>query len=351
MENFSKTLTGILAVAFVILFIMTTAFAFALYNMEQSIFDAELYIQAFKKENVYQRFPDLSAQALASVVQEAESDSPLSLLRNLSEEELKIFISELLPPTEIEILVEGAVRGIMDYLNSENDEVALSLSSLKTHLGSPQGIDAIYGIIKAQPDCTPEQLTAMAMDQGDLMLCNPPDTFLFVDLQPIIEAEIKTAVALTIPDQVTLISADINSDQELQDLNDLRTIIRLSPLFPMLCLLMITIITVRSLNDWLNWWGYPLWFAGLFSIAVIIVSGALATLLFEAFVAPAFPESTPPDFLDLFVGIFTTIAYDAVQPMVGIAGIMILIGLIMVAIAFLFRKRLQENQDEAVNGS
>lgn len=350
MKSFSKTLTGILAGTFVILFIMTTALAFVLYNVEQSIFDAELYIQAFKKENVYQRFPDLTAQALAVAAQEADSGDPLAILRNFSEEEWSVFITELLPPAEIEILVEGAVRGIMDYLNRENDEVVLSLSSLKTHLGSPQGIDAIYGIMKAQPDCTPQQLTAMAMDQGDLMLCNPPDTFLLVDLQINFEATIEAAV-LILPDQVTLISTDTISAQELQDLDDFRTIIRLSPLFPMLCLLMITIIIVRSLNDWLNWWGYPLWFAGLFSIAVIIVSGALATLLFEAFVAPVFPETIPPDLLDLLVGIFTTIAYDAVQPMVGIAGIMILIGLIMVAIALLFRKRLQENQDEAPNGS
>lgn len=351
MGNFSKTLTGILAGIFAVLFVLTTTFAFVLYNVEQSVFDAELYIQAFKKENVYQRFPDLTAQALAVAAQEADSSDPLVVLRNFSEEEWRVFIAELLPPVELEILAEDAVRQIMAYLNRENDEVALSLSSLKSHLGSPQGIDAIYRIIKAQPDCTAEQLTAMAINQGDLMLCNPPDTFLFVELQPIIEAEIEAAVALMIPDQVTLIPADTNSDQELQDLNNFRTIIRLSPLFPMLCLLMITIMIVRSLGDWLNWWGYPLWGAGLFSIALIVVSGPLAAFLFQAFVAPVFSETIPLDLLDLLVGIVATIAYDAVQPMVGVAGIMILIGLIMVAIAFLFRKRLQANQDEAVNGS
>ena len=332
MENFSKTLAGI----FAILFVATTALAFVLYNVEQSVFDAELYIQAFEKEELYQRLPDLTAKALNAAAQEADSSDPLALLRNLSEEEWGIFMTELIPPAELEILAEDAVRQIMAYLNGEIDEVVLSLTSLKTHMSSPQGIDTIHGLLKAQPDCTLEQLTAMALGQQDMMLCNPPETFLFLDLRPIIESQIKAAV-LFMPEQMNIISVNSNRAQELQDLKSLRTIMRLSPLMPMFCLLMITIFAVRSLGGWLNWWGYPLLFAGLFSMALTAISGPLAAWMFETFVAPVFPETLPLDILDMLEGVVATIAYDAVQPTVGVAGIMALIGLLMIAITFMVR--------------
>ena len=337
----SKALAGIFAV----LFVGSTALAFVLYNLEQSLFDAELYLQTFDKENLYQRLPDLAAQALKVSAQEADSNDPLVLLRNLSEQEWGIFMTELLPPAQLEILAEDTVRQIVAYLNGENDQVVLSLMSLKKHMSSPQGVSAIYGLLQAQPDCTIEQLTNMALGQQEMTLCNPPETFLFVDLQPVIESQIRTTV-LFIPEQTTLISAGSNRAQELQELKDTRTLMRLSPLLPIFCLLMITILAVRSLGDWLNWWGYPLWLSGLFSIALIILSGPLTAWVFRAFVVPVFPETFPLDILEMFEGVVSRIAYEAVLPMAKIAGLLILIGLIMVGLAFLFRKKLGRDQIE-----
>ena len=336
-----KRFSNALAVFFAILFVVTTALTFVLYNLEQSLFDTELYVQAFEKENIYQRLPNLIAQALSVAAQDADSSNPLALLRSLSEEEWEIFMVELLPPVQLKTLAEDAVGQLMGYLNGENDQVVLSLTSLKTHMSSPQGINAIYGLLKAQPDCTLEQLTTMALGQQKMMLCNPPETFLFLDLRPIIESQIQAAV-LFIPEQATLISAESSRAQKLQDLKDMRTLMRLSPILPILCLLMITVLEVRSLGDWLNWWGYPFWLSGLFSVALIILSGPLAAWMFRIFVAPVFPESLPLDILDMFESVISRIAYEAVLPMAKIASLLILIGLIMVAIAFLLRKKLNK---------
>ena len=336
MEKFSKTLAGLFAV----LLVTTAALAFVLYTLEQSLFDPELYIQAFEKEDLYQRLPDLTAQALKVAAQQADSGNPLVLLRNLSEEEWRIFMDGLLPPAELKILAEDAVRQIMAYINNENDEVVLSLMGMKAHMSSPQGIEAIYGILRAQPDCTLEQLTVMALGQQDMMLCNPPETFLFLDLRPIIDSQIRAAV-MFVPEQLTLISADARRVQELQDLNALRTLIRLSPLIPMFCLLMITILAVRSLRSWLNWWGYPLLFAGIFSILLTAISGPLAAWLFQTFVARVFPDSLPLEILDMLKSVVATIAYDAVSPIVKLAGIVSLIGLSMVVAALFSRKKFR----------
>lgn len=336
-----KRFSNALAVFFAILFVVTTALTFVLYNLEQSLFDTELYVQAFEKENIYQRLPNLIAQALSVAAQEADSSNPLALLRSLSEEEWEIFMVELLPPVQLKTLAEDAVGQLMGYLNGENDQVVLSLTSLKTHMSSPQGINAIYGLLKAQPDCTLEHLTTLALGQQKMMLCNPPETFLFLDLRPIIESQIQAAV-LFIPEQATLISAESSRAQKLQDLKDMRTLMRLSPILPILCLLMITVLEVRSLGDWLNWWGYPFWLSGLFSVALIILSGPLAAWMFRILVAPVFPESLPLDILDMFESVISRIAYEAVLPMAKIASLLILIGLIMVAIAFLLRKKLNK---------
>lgn len=341
MENSSKILTGTLAGILAVLFVVSTAVAFALFSVERSAFDADLYIRALDEENVYGRLPELTARALAIAAQRPERNDMFTLFRNLSDEEWRVFVTELFPPDVLRILAEDAVTQIMAYLAGEGEQVVLSLTGLKAHLQSPRGIDAVYGMLKAQPDCSLEQLTAMALNQQALTLCNPPETFLFLDLRPIIEAEIGAAMSL-IPEQVTVISADESRVQELRDLRALRLFMRLSPLLPMFFLLAITALAVRSLNDWLAWWGYPLLAAGLISLSLGAMSGLLAAGTFQFFIAPVLPGALPPEIVGVFRDLTAAIVRTALRPGLLVAGIMALIGLVMVALTFLLRKRLRK---------
>lgn len=338
MDNFSKTLAGI----FAILFVVATALAFVLYTVEQSVFDAELYIQALDEENFYQRLPDLTAQSLAVAAQKPDRNDMLSLLRNTSEEEWRIFVTELFPSDVLRNLAEDSVTQIMAYLNGERENAILSLTGLKAHLQSPEGVNAIYGILKAQPDCTLEQLTAMALNQQALTLCNPPESFLFVDLRPIIEIQIQGAMSL-LPEQVTIITADEGRIQDLRDLQALRLFMRLSPFLPILCLLAITAFAVRSLNDWLTWWGYPLFLAGLVSMSLGAMSGPTAALTFRIFIVSALPDAFPPQILDVFRDLTSAIVRNAVRPTLLAGGFVALIGLIMMMLTFLLRFRTQKS--------
>lgn len=338
MENFLKTLAGF----FAILFVGTTALAFTLYSVEQSVFDAELYIQALEEENFYQRLPDLTAQSLAVAAQRTDRNDMLSLFRNTSEAEWQMFVTELFPPDVLKSLAEDAVTQIMAYLNGERENAILSLTGLKAHLQSPEGVNAIYGILKAQPDCTVEQLTAMTLNQQALTLCNPPESFLFIDLRPIIEIQIQGAMSL-LPEQVTIITADESHIQDLRDLQALRLFMRLSPFLPILCLLVISAFAVRSLNDWLTWWGYPLLLAGLVSMSLGAVSGPTAALTFRIFIVSALPDAFPPEILDVFRDLTATIVRNAVRPILPMAGLMTLIGLIMVAVKFLLWLRTHKS--------
>lgn len=337
MQNFLKTFAGI----FAILFIGTTTLAFALYNVEKSAFDADLYIRALEEENFYQRLPELAARSLAVVAQKPGHNDVLSLFKNLSEDEWQVFVRGLFPSDVLQSLAEQSVTQIMAYLNGERESVTLSLTALKAHLQSPEGVNAVYGILKAQPDCTVEQLTAMALNQQALTLCNPPDSFLFLDLRPVIETEIRAAMSL-VPGQITIITADASRVQKLRDLRALRLFMRLSPLIPVLCLFVITALAVRSLYDWLTWWGYSFLLAGLISMFLGVISGPIAAFTFRVFIASVLPDAFSPEIVDVFKDLTATIVRNAVQPTLLVAGIMALIGLIMVTLTFLFRERLRK---------
>jgi hypothetical protein len=336
-----KRLLEILAVIAAILFVASTPVAFTLYSLERNVFDADLYIQALDEENVYQQLPTLTAQTFAIAAQRTDNAGILSIFRNLSIEEWQAMVIQLLPPDVLRALTADAVTQIMAYLNGERADAVLSLALLKAQMQSPEGINAVYGMLEAQPDCTVEQLTAMALNQQALTLCDPPDTFLFLDLRPIVIAQINGLMSL-IPEQVTIISAGSSRPQYLQNLNDLRILMRLSPLFPILCLLIIPVLVVRSFPSWLNWWGYPLLFAGLISLFLSAISAPLSSLTFQLLFAPALPGVFPADLLEMFKGLTAAIVRNAIQPVLLVAGVMLLVGLVMVALGFLFRGRLRK---------
>ena len=336
MDTYSNFLLKTLAVTFAILFVVTTALALTLFSVEQGAFNAELYKQALIKENVYQRLPEQIAQMLATAAQQPGRNDMLSVFRNLSEEEWRAFVSQLLSPDELRILAEDTVTQVMAYLNGESDSAILSLSSLKAHLASPEGVNAVYGLLKAQPDCSAEQIMAMAMGQPAMVLCNPPDTFLFIDLRPVIEAQIKAAISL-VPEQVTLISPNEARSQNLRDLKTIRTGMRLSPLVPFLCLLMITALIVRSTREWLVWWGYPLLIAGIASLLLSVMSRPLATWFFRFVIYPRLPVTLPASIVDVFGDLVTSAVQIAMQPIIMEAGVITLTGLVMVAAASFVR--------------
>lgn len=329
----------ILAVLFALLFVISTPVVFTLYSLERTVFDANLYIQAMDEENVYQQLPVLTAQTLALASQQPNPSILMSIFRNLSIEQWQALIVQILPPDVLRVLTVDAVTQVMGYLNGDRTEAVLSLTILKTHMQSPEGINAINLLLESQPDCTVEQLTAMALNPQTLALCDPPDTFLLFDLRPIIAAQLSNLISL-IPEQVTLIPAGSARPQYLIYLRDLRVLMRLSPLFPILCLAVIAVLVVRTFQSWLNWWGVPLLLAGILSLALTVISAPLASLIFQLLFLPALPAFFPPDMQEMFRGLTASIVRHALEPALPFAGGMILVGLAMAVLGFLLGRRI-----------
>ena len=335
-----KRLLNILALITAVLFVASAPVTFTLYSLERNVFNPDLYIQAMDAENVYQQIPVLTAQALAAASQRPDNPGLLVIFQNLSIEEWQALVVKLLPPEVLRGLTIDAISQVMGYLNGDQAEAVLSLTSLKAHMQSQEGINAINELLDAQPDCTVDQLSAMVLNQQDLTLCNPPDSFLFLDLRPIVNGQINRLLSL-IPEQVTLISANSVRPRYLQNLTDLRVLMRLGPLLPILCLLIILVLVVRSVREWLNWWGYPLLFAGLLSLFVGAMSAPLSNFTFQLLFAPALPAAFSADLLRMFRDLTATIVRNAIQPIFLVAGVMLVVGLVMLAVGFLLRRRIR----------
>jgi hypothetical protein len=329
-----------LALLVALLFIVSTPVTLTLYSLERTVFDADLYIRAMDEQNVYGQLPVLIAQTLSSTAQTPGRSDILSVFRNLTPDQWQGLVAQLLPPPVLRTLAVDAITQLMGYLKGERADVVLSLVALKAHMQSPEGINAVTGMLEVQPDCTVEQLTAMALNQQALTVCNPPDTFLIFDLRPIIAAQINWLISL-VPAQVTVIPAGLARPQYLNYLNDIRILMRLSPLLPILCLGIIAVLAVRTWRGWLNWWGYPLLFAGFISLFLSILSAPLSSLTFQILFAAALPAVIPAGILEMFKGLTAAIVRNALQPTLLVAGVMILVGLTMVALAFLLRGRVQ----------
>ena len=118
---------------------------------------------------------------------------------------------------------------------------------------------------------------------------------------------------------------------------------RLSPLVPILCLSIIAVLVGRILARLVELVGYPLLFAGLISLSLTLISAPLSALIFQVLFAPALPVVFPAGLLELFKGLTAAIVRNVVEPALLVAGIMLLVGLVMVALGFLFRQGAQTN--------
>jgi len=328
----------VIALLVAMIFIVSMPVALTLSSLERSVFDAQLYIQAMDQENVYQQMPVLIAETLAATAQRPDGAGILSVFRNLTVQEWLNLVIQLLPPDVLRLLSVDSTTQIMAYLNGKRPDVVISLVAVKANISSPEGIDAINGLLDTQPDCTLEQLAAMALNPGSLTLCNPPDSILFLDLRPIIAAQINGLVSL-VPEQVTLIPAGAPRPVYLDNLTDVRVLMRLSILLPILSLGILTVLVVRTLRSWLSWWGYPLLLAGILSLIVSLFSAPLSSLTFQLLFAPALPAFFPAEVFEMFKGLTAAIVRNALQPVLLVAGGTLLVGLVMVLIGIFLGRR------------
>jgi len=207
----------------------------------------------------------------------AENQNAIPLLKALTVADWQTSITILLPPEELKTLANNALDATFDYLNSKTDSAVISLVPVKTHLAGESGLQVVRQFLSLQPQCTPEQLTQMALGLlgGQIALCNPPEEAMGL-MAPFIQGQLQAMTSL-LPDQLAFIPGTISNtpnDPRLK-LNAVRSAIKLTPFIPILFMFGIAVFAVRTLREWLIWWGWPLMIAGLISLFTALVGSPL----------------------------------------------------------------------------
>ena len=234
-------------------------------------------------------------------------------------------------------MADSTIVQVMAYINGESERADLSLAEMKEYLLSPTGVDAIYQLLQAQPECTLEQLTNMVSGTNGFILCKPPEQFLGFDLRPVYETEIRSAITL-IPDEVSLLKPGQEPNKAIDELSRLRVLSRLTPIIPLVILLLITLLVVRTFKDWLTWWGIPLVLTSIPAMLVSLGAPILFSAYFDANIATEMAQNTPPSVVAAVRDVAGAIVEQALSPMLMQAFVLGAVGGVMLLIAFLINK-------------
>jgi hypothetical protein len=277
-----RTLGNFLAGVCAILFVITAVLALLFVNIERRAFSAETYKQAFERLQLYDRMPQILADALTTAI--AQNPVASNYLKTFTAQNWEDAIRTLIPPEERKGVANSTLDSTFDYLNSRSNTVVVSLLPIKSHMAGPAGVDAILQLLNTQPVCTLNQiieLTLAAVSGGDLIFCNPPPQAVEV-VRPLIQSQLQ-AMTVAIPNDITVVATQQagGPDDPRADLRLARTVMQITPLLPMAFLLGLTLFAVRSLIDWLKWWGWPFLLTGLASILIAIPGASLFGYMFQ----------------------------------------------------------------------
>jgi hypothetical protein len=344
MEQLRKFIAGICA----ILFIGSGITALFLFNIERQAFSIATYQQAFEQQNLYQHMPEVLADALHTSIAENVNADPY--LKTLTVQDWRTTISALIPPNELKAFTNKTLVSVFDYLNNKTDTVTISLLPFKNQLAGPGGVDFAKQILKAQPDCTANQLLQMGLGLfgGDIRLCNPPAEAMSL-ITPLINAQLQS-MTVTIPNEITLISNRTNTTNDPRiKLNRVRALMKASPFFPLFFLFALSVFAIRNLIDWLQWWGYPFLITSVISSLLAYVGSPIFIWVVERILQKQIGSFLPPVLFSTLMETVSGVASQILKPVVfeglGIA----ILGLGMI-VAVAWHKIRQSKRIRAVSG-
>jgi len=274
-----------------------------------------------------------------------------SFFQNLTAADYQTILTILLPPRNLQSMVESTLDQLFAYLNGETDTVTISLIRLKERLAGQAGTDLIMQLINAQPACTEQELAQMSSgtSNGGMVLCKPPEDQLATVVSQLQE-QLDSAIT-GIPDEAVLIkplpagspppgSGPFGADP-ITTIRMIRLIMRLSPLLPLAFLLLVTLFGVRTLKGWMRWWGIPIFFAGILALALGIAAAPVAEQAWVTFVAPRIPPYIPTNIADIGHNLVGYLLHSLTEQIALIALILAVFGLAAWIISYFIKTKTE----------
>jgi hypothetical protein len=333
MNNFRKSA----AVLFAFLFVITAILSLFLFNLDRRAFNAETYQEALANENFYNQIPILLAE---SMINSANLQSMPLTMRGMSTEAWEDFFRTLLPQDALKNMGDSTINSMFAYLNMQTNSVRLSLLPIKANMVTDSGVQAVFNLLKTQPDCTLSQIAEMTfslLTSQEIAFCNPPPELAPL-VTPIIQVQLQTAT-LIIPDEITILSAEglAPQDDSRYSLKFARTLMKLSPLLPLGFLLLLTVTIVRSLRSWLGWWGVSFIPTGFIAIILGLAGAPVISFILKGIIIQRASSSLPPIFANYGSELASAMVNALLMPILWQGLIIFLAGLGMAGVAYLLK--------------
>ena len=357
LDAFFRFITKTISLILAFLFVLITSLVLLLFNAERSLMNAGTYKRALAENGVYQQLPALAEENTDAIKafltdQAGLASADMGFMNDLTAKDWQTLLSRVLPPDEARAMIENSLDQVFAVINAETDTARLSLVALKAHITGQAGGNLILQLLNTQPPCSEEQSAQIrSTNAGDTAIapvfCSPqPADLARLTSQWQVKLE---SLAAGIPDEIILLnpSSQVSSlgllgTDSIAKINTIRMEIRFSPLLPLGLLTLVTLLSIRSLNDWLRWWGIPLFITGLICAAFGFAILPLAGWAWINFMLPQFPSGASSAFTGLARNLVGSLGQALSTPIIVEAVIIALLGLAAIIGSFFVEpKRVQ----------
>ncbi|MBN1427040.1 MAG: hypothetical protein JXB07_01565 [Anaerolineae bacterium] len=321
-------------------FVIVTVISLVAIPIEAKVFDASVYKRALTSNNVYEQMP-----ALLSAHTITDSDDPGNDARFLTTEDKEAIFAELLPPEQIQILLEDSIDQTVAYYNSTDPDarIRISTADLKARLEGESGKLVMSQIISSWPSCTEvenimwrEVLTSPDTETYQPECC--PSSDILDAAIPMLGQDFDAMVA-AIPDVIDVTPQYTSpSEDPRPTLMLLRWGIKLSPLISLFLLVVVMILVVRSRKSFFGWFGTLFLGVGMMTFLLASLSGltieVMLKTIMNAILSAESVTMTGEEPVIALLNLFRYVLQTAGIQIVVLAGLLGLVGLAMIVAAF-----------------
>jgi len=360
MQKHTHPIARVFAIIFAILFVITALASILILTTVKQAFNPEVYKQALISAGVYEHMPELIGEQIvfsvtrnpclqdpATCTEEQLNATP-AYLSGVDASEWATIISGLVDSDWLMNQMESVIDQVITFLSTPGlpFQMDISLVEIKNQLRGDAGYNAILDLLNSLEPCTTIDLLSLpiaalnADNPINLPLCRPSETVLKLG-----ESAIRNSmniIADKLPDNTSVLieKSTPGFDSSLavtqRSLQLLRTLAWVSPLIPLCLLLVITLLVVRNLEGFLNWWGIPLICV---SFLIFICSLLVAPTVRAIVSSRVNAIGLAPGWIELIRNVILNIAYSFRNSLNLQAGILLLIGCLMLVAYRLIHNR------------
>lgn len=310
------------------------------------------YVEGMAQANdIYTQLPGIVSGTVYKSLQELPADQYSAFMKLLTEEQVDILISNVLPDGWMESQVEKFLGSLNDFFHLRTDQITfeVDLEPVKQSIDSENGLTALSGILGTFPLCDYEFLINMLTsvgegEFGEMTICNPPEE-IFPLMEPFFTQALKVA-NYAIPGKVALPvftnQPGIVGSKAQGYYQAYREIYNVWIYIPWICGgigLFIILLSIRNFRTLLRLLGFPILAAGAIGgLSLLVILQRV-----EEIISGVSSSGTLPDYLKEVVSLIMQMGkgiLDGIhQQTLLVSGVFIGTGILFVLISRFIRRR------------